>query len=297
MKSYRLQLFGAILALVTLMMGCALLPAPSGEATPFITVTPLPAEESTATTAPVEASPTPPPAPSTEEIGLVTNVVDGDTIDVNLNGQTYRVRYILVNTPETKHPTLGVEPFGPEAFAANKALVEGKTVTLEKDVSPTDKYGRLLRYVYVDNLLVNEELLRLGLAQVDIYPPDLKYLDRFRAVQQQARDAGVGMWANFLENTVLITGRDVVNEYVDIQNTGNTEQTIAGWTLLSERGGQKCGLNGVLAPQQTLRIWARVIDADKGGYNCGFKTGIWSNDLLDPAVLLDANGYEVARLE
>lgn len=290
MKSSRLQFLPALLMLLAALLACEFLPAPPQTATPFVTVTPLPGPEPTATIAPT-------PVPSTDEIGLVTNVVDGDTIDVDLNGQTYRVRYILVNTPETKHPTLGVEPFGPEAFAANKALVEGKTVRLEKDVSPTDKYGRLLRYVYVDDLLVNEELLRLGLAQVDIYPPDLKYLDRFRAVQQQARENRVGLWADFFENTVLITGLDVVNEYVDIQNTGNANQTITGWTLLSERGGQKCLLNGALSPQQTLRIWARVIDADKGGYNCGFHSGIWSNDTLDPAVLLDANGYEVARFE
>lgn len=285
MRFYRLQLLPALLILLIPVLACEFLPAPvAGTATPFVTVTPLP-------------GPTPTPAPSAEEIGRVTNVVDGDTIDVDLNGQIYRVRYILINAPETKHPTLGVEPFGPEAFAANQALVGGKTVRLEKDVSPTDKYGRLLRYVYVDGQMVNEELLRRGLAQVDIYPPDLKHLDRFRAVQQQARANRAGMWANFFENTVIITGLDVINEYVDIQNTGNTEQTITGWTLLSERGGQKCGLNGVLSPQQTLRIRARVIDADKGGYNCGFQSGIWSNDILDPAVLLDANGYEVARFE
>ncbi len=60
----------------------------------------------------------------------VINVVDGDTIDVLLNGAEYRVRYILVDTPETKHPTKGVQPFGPEASEANRQMVEGQTVYL-----------------------------------------------------------------------------------------------------------------------------------------------------------------------
>lgn len=126
----------------------------------------------------------------------VINVVDGDTIDVMLNGIEYRVRYILVDTPETKHPEKPVEPFGPEAYEANRQLVEGKTVLLEKDVSETDRYGRLLRYVYVGDLMVNEELLRLGLAQVSTFPPDVKYVDRFLEVQRQAQAAGVGMWGS-----------------------------------------------------------------------------------------------------
>ena len=123
----------------------------------------------------------------------VTRVVDGDTIEVDLDGASYRVRYILVDTPETYG---GVEPFGPEASEANRRLVEGKTVWLEKDVSETDRYGRLLRYVYVDDLLVNEELLRLGVAQVATYPPDIKYVDRFLQVQRQAQAGGVGLWGS-----------------------------------------------------------------------------------------------------
>lgn len=123
----------------------------------------------------------------------VTRVVDGDTIEVDIDGASYRVRYILVDTPETYG---GLEPFGPEASEANRRLVEGKTVWLEKDVSETDRYGRLLRYVYVDELLVNEELLRLGVAQVATYPPDIKYVDRFLEVQRQAQAGGVGLWGS-----------------------------------------------------------------------------------------------------
>ncbi|MBI2908325.1 MAG: thermonuclease family protein [Chloroflexi bacterium] len=118
----------------------------------------------------------------------VTRVIDGDTIVIN-GGR--RVRYIGVNTPEIHGK---VQPFGQEATEANRALVDGKVVRLEKDVSETDKYGRLLRYVYVEGLLVNAELVRLGFAQMATYPPDVKYQDCFRALQREAREAGRGLW-------------------------------------------------------------------------------------------------------
>ena len=95
-------------------------------------------------------------------------VIDGDTIEVSIEGKAYRVRYIGIDTPETG------EWMAAEATAMNKKLVGGKVVKLEKDVSETDKYGRLLRYVWVGNLMVNAEQVRLGCAQVSTYPPDVK---------------------------------------------------------------------------------------------------------------------------
>ena len=143
----------------------------------------------------LETTPPSPPPPNMVE-AQVTRVVDGDTIHVLIDGMEYRLRYIGIDTPETKHPTLGVEPFGPEATQANSELVEGRTVLLEKDVSETDRYGRLLRYVYVDDLMVNEELLRRGLARVATFPPDVKHIDRFLEIQRAAQEAGVGMWGS-----------------------------------------------------------------------------------------------------
>jgi micrococcal nuclease len=94
----------------------------------------------------------------------VVHVVDGDTIDVQLDGRKVRVRYIGMNTPETKHPTKGQELCGPEASAANRQLVAGQTVRLELDVQPWDRYQRLLAYVYVSDVMVNAELVRQGYA-------------------------------------------------------------------------------------------------------------------------------------
>jgi len=113
-------------------------------------------------------SPTPTTAPTVEPgtLAQVTHIVDGDTIDVSISGTTYRVRYIGINTPEVD------EPCGPLAKDANAVLVAGKTVRLVKDVSETDRYGRLLRYVYMDDLFVNGELVLHGWADAVRYPPD-----------------------------------------------------------------------------------------------------------------------------
>lgn len=126
---------------------------------------------------------------SPPETATVTRVIDGDTIII---GSGQKVRYIGIDTPEVQP---GKEAYGMEAWLANRQLVEGKEVRLERDVSETDEYGRLLRYVYVDNIFVNAELVRLGLAEAKAYPPDTenqRYLEGLEAV---ARESGRGMWA------------------------------------------------------------------------------------------------------
>ena len=120
----------------------------------------------------------------------VRRAVDGDTIEL-ADGR--RVRYIGIDTPESVAPGRPVDCFGREASARNKALVEGGTIHLEKDVSETDRYGRLLRYVWVDGVLSNEALVREGFAQGATYPPDVKYQDRLLAAQRQAREEGAGL--------------------------------------------------------------------------------------------------------
>jgi len=123
------------------------------------------------------------------ETAKVIQVIDGDTITIEGG---YRVRYIGIDTPEV-HPV--PEAYGTEAWQVNRQLVEGKEVRLERDVSETDKYGRLLRYVYVDDVLVNAELVRLGLAEAKGYPPDIKYQDYLEKMEAEAKKAGRGMWA------------------------------------------------------------------------------------------------------
>ena len=127
---------------------------------------------------------------SLPDTARVVQVIDGDTIVIEGG---YRVRYIGIDTPEI-YPSM--EAFGTEAWQANRKLVEGKEVRLERDVSERDKYGRLLRYVWVDNTLVEAELVRQGLARAKAYPPDTKYQDYLEQAETEAMEAGRGMWAN-----------------------------------------------------------------------------------------------------
>ncbi len=120
------------------------------------------------------------------ETAVVTWVIDGDTVDATLNGETVRIRYISVNSPERD------EPCYDDATKANIALVKGKTVTLVKDVSNTDDYGRLLRYIYVGDTFVNAELVRQGYAEANRYPPDTTQYDYLEGLETEARNAGRG---------------------------------------------------------------------------------------------------------
>jgi micrococcal nuclease len=101
----------------------------------------------------------------------------------------YPLGYIGIDAPEPD------QWMGLQASQANVELVGGKTVTLEKDVSQTDQYGRLLRYVFlVDGAFVNAELVRWGYAWAVEYPPDVRYQAVFVQMQQEAQQQGLGLW-------------------------------------------------------------------------------------------------------
>ena len=126
--------------------------------------------------------------------GTVVRVVDGDTIYVQLAGRVEKIRYIGVNTPEIRHPIKGEEPGGREAADVNRRIVGDQRVRLELDVRTRDRYGRLLAYVWVGDMMVNAELVRLGYAQVMTLPPNVRYQNLFVKLQREARDAGRGLW-------------------------------------------------------------------------------------------------------
>jgi endonuclease YncB( thermonuclease family) len=149
-----------------------------------------------------DEEPTQPPAddngsdvnPADGETALVVDVIDGDTIDVRMGGERYRVRYIGVNTPEYDEPCYN------EATAANAVLVDGQTVTLVRDVSETDRYGRLLRYVYAGSVFVNAELVLEGYAEAREYPPDTSYQDYLEGLETQARRSQIGCYPSGVFN-------------------------------------------------------------------------------------------------
>lgn len=178
-RCYSTIIVGLVFLLASFIVACESAPSSAPPTQPSSTDESSPQEQPAIT--PVEAK--------------VVRVVDGDTIEVDIGGNLYKVRYIGMDTPETVHPTKLVEYFGKEASEKNRELVEGKAVLLEKDVSEVDKYGRLLRYVWVDDVMVNAELVRLGYAQVVTYPPDVKYQKYFLQLQMEAQESGLGLWA------------------------------------------------------------------------------------------------------
>ncbi|AOL98005.1 Micrococcal nuclease [Bacillus subtilis] len=123
--------------------------------------------------------------------------VDGDTIKVTYNGNVDTVRYLLVDTPETKKPNSCVQPYGEDASKRNKELVNSGKLQLEFDKGDRrDKYGRLLAYVYVDGKSVQETLLKEGLARVAyVYEPNTKYIDQFKKDEQEAKTEKLSIWS------------------------------------------------------------------------------------------------------
>lgn len=199
----RRVLLGGVAVLIGVMAIGSLQPEdPSTRTAAVATATPTTQIDSTATpTSTGDIIPGPkatfgPTGPTTE--ATVVRVVDGDTIVVAYGGEQYKVRYIGMDAPETKDPNSSIEFMGPQATTANTALVDGKTVYLEKDVSEVDRYDRLLRYVWLTDgtawTLVNLELVRQGVAIAKSYPPDIRYDDLYRAADTDAQLSGLGLY-------------------------------------------------------------------------------------------------------
>jgi len=122
---------------------------------------------------------------------LIPKIIDGDTIEVTIQGMSFTVRYIGIDTPETSG-----ESYAIEATQFNRSLVEGKPIILVKDVNETDKYNRLLRYVLVDGLFVNYELVRQGFAYAKDYSPDTSCSQVLHYGEAKAKIDGFYLWSS-----------------------------------------------------------------------------------------------------
>lgn len=157
----------------------------------------------TITVKPTE-SPIPTVTPSAKQRGIlvkVINVVDGDTIKIE-TGET--VRFIGIDSPESVDPRKPIQCYSKEATVKNEDLALGKTVELEKDVSEKDRYGRLLRYIWIGDQLINEILVREGFAYSSTYPPDVKYQNLFLEAQHLAREEKRGLWGDVCQNQAIV---------------------------------------------------------------------------------------------
>ncbi|SDI30976.1 micrococcal nuclease [Alteribacillus persepolensis] len=128
----------------------------------------------------------------------VTEVVDGDTIKVQMNGNEETVRLLLVDTPETVHPNKPKQPYGEQASQfAKKHLPTGENVTIEIDTTIRDHYDRFLAYIWIQDNMFNEMLLAEGLARVAyVIEPNTRYVEHFRQVEQQAKEQQKGIWSH-----------------------------------------------------------------------------------------------------
>ena len=230
------------------------------------------------------------------EVAYVIQVIDGDTIEVFLNEKAYRLRYIGIDTSEIGMP--GSE----EAIEANRDLVEGQILELEKDISDTDQHGRLLRYVYLsDGTMVNAELVALGNAVAVAYPPDIKYQELFEAKQLEAQENGLGLWITPTAAVTLVSeesaaivvidpacsqfnapGNDNENkneEYVCIGNQGNDQVELSGWSLNDEYGWKYQFPQFILEPGSMVLIKTGCGTASQQElYWCKDETAVWNND-------------------
>ncbi|WP_455611422.1 thermonuclease family protein [Cloacibacillus porcorum] len=158
----------------------------------------------------------------------VIRVIDGDTFITTLNGQKERVRLIGVDTPETVHPKKGIEPYGLEASAYVKGMLEGREVFLEFDVASRDRYGRLLAYVWlfepadqsdasIRRNMLNANLLLNGYARLMTVPPNVRYADYFVKYEEEGRIWNRGLWG-------IISG-DFEIHIQDVPTVASTSQS------------------------------------------------------------------------
>jgi len=225
---------------------------PPSTAAPAIppTSSPEPVPTTTSPAAPpspaASALPSPSPyTPATAGIILarVTRVIDGDTIEVEIDGRVEQLRYIGIDTPEH-----GL-PWFQESTDANRALVEGQTVRLERDVSERDRYGRLLAYVYLTSgTFVNGALVSQGLADSVAYPPDTSHQAELDAIEEQAKAQGLGMWVQAAPVGVVIDGAcsqfnspgddnySKEEEYVCVTNQGTVTVDMTRWWIRDKAG-------------------------------------------------------------
>ncbi|MCK1976096.1 thermonuclease family protein [Jeotgalicoccus huakuii] len=134
---------------------------------------------------------------SSDNVVTVDQHIDGDTTRFNYQGDTHNFRYLIINTPEIGRDGDEDDPYAEEAFERTQELLDNaQEITVEFDEEKTDHYDRYLAYVYVDGEMVNETLVREGLATVDyVHPPNDKYEDLLRDAEEEAKQDQVGVWS------------------------------------------------------------------------------------------------------
>ena len=223
----------------------------------------------------------------------IIRVIDGDTCILE-NGEP--VRYYGINAPEKGDPQFN------EATEANNKLVTGKEVRLEPQNPSRDKEDRLLAYVFIDEIFVNEELLRLGCAHIQ-RPLAAKYRDRLLRAQEAAREEGLGIWAKAAEQNVAIAeihadaeGNDwdnLCDEYIVIENREDISIDLTGWIVYDEAHHRYLFPNFILEAGATVTLRTCLGKNTQSELFWGSRSPIWNND-GDTIFIRDSQGQLVA---
>ena len=227
------------------------------------------------------------------ETVTVLRVVDGDTCRLE---DRRRVRYLGINAPEEG------DPHAEEATLANDRLVEGKTVRLEFGRSRQDRYGRLLAYVFVDDTFVNETLLRQGHVHLR-HPVVAKYRDRLQRAQDEARAAGVGIWAPAVAGHSIAIAfvhanakgddrRNLNDEFIVVENQSQHSIDLNGWTVSDAANHRYLFSNFTLAPEAKVTLRTGLGVPTERELFWGSRRPIWNNK-GDTVFIRDSQGYLV----
>ncbi|MGH9135382.1 MAG: lamin tail domain-containing protein [Ilumatobacteraceae bacterium] len=280
-------------------------PTTSTTSTTSTTVAPTSTAAAPVPTAPATTAPPPTEAPvAAVAPWTVTSVIDGDTIDVAGPDGAFTVRLIGINTPESNECWAG------EATAALSVLIAGQPVTLVRDASDTDQYGRALRFVETaDGVDVGAALVEAGHAISRRYAPDTSRNDRYDALQRQASEAGLGQWAPDacgapvadVSITVEIRydadgddNHNLNDEWVRFANAGSAAVDLAGWVVADESASHRYEFAALqLAPGGSVTLFTGCgADTADARYWCNTGSAVWNNS-GDTVFLRDPSGNNV----
>jgi len=204
-----------------------------------------------------------------KEPAVVTRVVDGDTIHVNINGTDETIRLLGMNTPEHN------QPYYQEAkdFLINN--IENKSVELLRDTTDTDRYQRKLRYIYYKDSLVNVELVQQGLAPTFMLD-GLKYKDKFTNAENFARQNNLNLWkksTEVCENCIKLKQLDQKNEFFIIKNNCNQDCILKGW-FVKDDANHFFYLNDLQGGEEKTYNSSTAVDSN----GKLVKTSVWNDD-------------------
>lgn len=254
-----------------------------------------------------------------KENAVVKRVVDGDTLEVDINGTTSKVRLIGIDTPESVHPDANRNSSeGKNASEYTKEQLTGKTIGLEYDVGKTDQYGRILAYAYLESgLMYNAQLAAEGYAQQMTFQPNVKWAGLFKELIADARSNNRGLWAEksagntnpseeIQTNTspinsgpVAITVLDYFGEVVQIQNNGSADVVMTGWKLVSTKGNQTFYFpeGFILKAGASVQVVSGKDAANGEGKLKWTTANVHNNGGDDPVQLYNADDVKVSELK